>query len=243
VKKSKKTIRLAAGIIILLIVAIGVYRLSKHPVMRCYLVSWSNLDQIEENVFVDPGMNESDREFLLSAVAEAEARITSLYGDFQANPTIIAGHTMDVMIEFGGNSYNRVGRTYLTALGQYIVFGPDGASNLDVIAHEIAHAELAQRIGYKSVNTLPDWFEEGLALQVDERFTEEDWLSKTSNGTTVPDLDEIGVIRHDDWLAYSTAKHEVSRWLELVGQQGLLEFLQKIQQGEDFSMAYQSVEQ
>jgi len=227
---------------ILAILGIRFFQFAQHPVMRSYLVRWSDLDQIAPNIYVDPEMPETDREFLLVAAKEAKTRITALYGDYKAAPVIIAGHTMDVMAKFGGNTYNRVGRTYLTALGQYIVFGPDGSTNLDVIAHEIAHSELAQRIGYKTVNALPDWFEEGLALQVDKRFTEEEWQARTSDGMYAPNLDKIDTIAHNDWLAYATAKHEVSRWLGVVGQEGLLVFLQTIQQNEDFYTAYQAIE-
>jgi WD40 repeat protein len=241
-KMSQPIRYLVIRVAIFLIFGIGFLRLAQNPVMRSYLVHWSDLDQITPKIYVDPEMPEADRGFLLAAVAEGETRITTLYGDCQATPIIIAGHTMDVMSRFGGNTYNRVGRTYLTALGQYIILGPDGSSNLDVITHEIAHSELAQRIGYKTVSALPDWFEEGLALQVDERFTEEAWKARTSGGIFAPDLDEIGTIAHDDWLAYVTAKHEVSRWLNVVGQEGLLAFLQTIQQNGDFYSAYEMVE-
>lgn len=242
-KISRKVIRPISGITILLILSIGLFWLSKHPVMRCYLVSWSDLDQITENVYVDPAMPEANREHLVAAVTEAKQRIAALFGDFQGGAVIIAGHTMSIMNEYGGNSYNQVGRSYLTALGTYIVLGPGGTLDMDVIAHEMAHAELAHRLGYRRANQLPDWFEEGLALQVDERYTEAEWLARTSNGATAPDLDEIGIIRHDDWLGYATAKHEVSRWMGAAGQEGLLKFLQAVRQGKDFSLSYQAAEQ
>ena len=38
-----------------------------------------------------------------------------------ADPVIIAGHTMEVMKTYGGNSYNRAGRTYLTLLTTFII--------------------------------------------------------------------------------------------------------------------------
>jgi hypothetical protein len=239
----RRIIRPILGITILLILSIGFFWLSKHPVMRCYLVSWSDLDQITENVYVDPEMPEANREHLVAAVTEAKQRIAALFGDFQGDAVIIAGHTMSIMNEYGGNDYNQVGRSYLTALGTFIVLGPGGTLDMDVIAHEMAHAELAHRLGYRRANQLPDWFEEGLALQVDERYTEAEWLARTSNGATAPGLDEIGTIRHDDWLGYATAKHEVSRWMGVTGQEGLLKFLQAVRQGKDFSLSYQAAEQ
>lgn len=241
--KFKKKIAIRVVVFGLLVLAgLGIAKLSGHPVMQCYFVRWTELEEIAPKVFIDPNMPEDKREFLLVSIEEAKDRISGLYGEYTAAPVIIAGHTMEVMERFGGNTYNQVGRTYLTALGSYIIFGPDGISDTDVIAHEIGHAELAQRIGQKAANQLPDWFEEGLALQFDNRFTEEDWEKRTSNGINAPNLEEISVITHDDWLGYATAKHEVRRWLDAAGQDGLLSLLQSIRNGADFYQAYQSIE-
>jgi len=228
----------------LLVVPVGFILswLFQHPVVQCYLVSWSGLDSIAPNVFVDPDMSFADRENLLAKISEAEGRISFLFGEVRSTPVVIAGHSMNVMIKYGGNSYNRVGRTYLTAIGSYIVLGPDGISNIDVIAHEMGHAELAFRIGHKKVNRFPDWLEEGIVLQLDERFTEKDWQTKTSNGKYAPGLDELGVIKHDDWMGYAAAKHEVKRWLDAVGREGFKVFLQAVRDGEDFYDVYKSLE-
>lgn len=234
-KIKKKTLWLIIGIVIASLFGYAGFRLAQHPVMRSYFVRWSSLDRIAPKVFVDSGMDHADREFLLTSIEESQNRISALYGDYQADPTIIAGHTMDVMMTFGGNTYNRAGRTYQTLLGAYIILGPNGISSVDIIAHEIAHADLAARLGNKAVNNLPDWFDEGLVLQVDERFTEEDWLARTNNGETAPSLDEITTIAHDDWLAYATAKHIVNNWLNTVGQKGLLECIDSILQDGDIS--------
>ena len=49
------------------------------------------------------------------------------------------------------------------------VFGPAGQT-VDVLAHELAHAELLQRVGYFTMEfCVPAWFDEGLAVQFDER--------------------------------------------------------------------------
>ncbi|MEJ2265477.1 MAG: hypothetical protein P8X95_18685 [Anaerolineales bacterium] len=230
--------------LLILVVSIGFVLtwLLQYPVVQCYLVAWSNLDAIAPKVFVDPEMPKADRENLLANISDAMDRIAGLFGEHQSTPVIIAGHSMDVMKRYGGNTYNRVGRTYLTALGAYIVLGPDGISNLDILAHEMGHAELAFRVGYKKANQFPDWLEEGIVLQLDHRFTEGDWQAKTSNRNYAPGLDELGVIKHDDWNGYATAKHEVARWLGIVGQEGFWEFLQGVRDGENAHVLYKSLE-
>jgi aminopeptidase N len=56
-----------------------------------------------------------------------------------------------------------------TPLTQYIFIGPKG-QNVDVIAHELMHAEMGVRVGYLADrHSLPIWFKEGFALQVDRR--------------------------------------------------------------------------
>jgi hypothetical protein len=52
----------------------------------------------------------------------------------------------------------------------------------------------------------------------------------------------MGTIEHDDWLGYATAKHEVERWLEVVGREGLEALLQSIQNGAGFQETYQAIE-
>jgi hypothetical protein len=89
---------------------------------------------------------------------------------------------------------------------------------------------------------IPRWFDEGLAVQFDDRYSEEEWRLRTDNGRTAPKLDEIGVIKGSDWLSYATAKHEVRRWLDIVETKGLLAFLSAVRNGADFQDAYQSTE-
>jgi hypothetical protein len=149
---------------------------------------------------------------------------------------------MEVMKTYGGNSYNRAGRTYLTPVTTFIILGPDGVLSADVLSHELAHAEFSARIGHWNRDKIPNWFDEGLAVQFDDRYSEAEWQTRTDNGRTAPDLDQIGTIKHDDWLGYATAKHEVRRWLDIVGQEGLWALLQAIKSGEEFQETYYSLE-
>ena len=232
---------LLVSALLLLIGAAGV-KLATCPVVRCYLARWSDLDQIAPNIYVDPDMPESQRQMLLSSLADAKVRVATLYGEYTANPVIIAGHTMDVMKAYGGNSYNREGRTYLTLVATFIILGPDGVLSMDVLSHELAHVEFSARIGHGNKGKIPIWFDEGLAVQFDGRYSEAEWRTRTDNGRTAPTLDQIGIITHNDWLKYATAKHEVRRWLDIVGQEGFRAFLQSIRNGAQFQETYRSIE-
>jgi len=242
-KLSKRVVKILLALILLLFLGAAFSRLASHGIARCYLVKWSKLDNIAPNLYIDPGMPKSQRQVLLLSLADARARVAALYGEYTANPVIIAGHTMEVMRTYGSNSYNRAGRTYLTLATTFIILGPEGSLSTDVLSHELGHAEFSARIGYWNKNEVPNWFDEGLAVQVDDRYSEAEWRARTDNGRVAPALDQIGIMRHDDWLGYATAKHEVRRWLDTVGQEGLWALLQAIRNGDEFQETYHSVEQ
>jgi len=242
-KSSKRVQKILLAALLLLSVGAAGHRLARRAVVRCYLVRWSNLAPIAPSIYVDPKMPQNQRQMLLSSLGEAKARVAVLYGEYMANPVIIAGHTLDVMQTYGGNTYNRSGRAYLTPIAAFIIVGPNGLLGLDVLSHELAHVELSARIGYWKRGKVPNWFDEGLALQFDDRYSEVEWRARTDSGRTAPDLEKMGTIQHDDWLGYATAKHEVRRWLDAVGQEGLGALLQAIRSGETFTETYQSIEQ
>ncbi|MFC1879584.1 hypothetical protein ACFLZW_06680, partial [Chloroflexota bacterium] len=203
-------------------------------VARCYLVRWSTLNMISPNVYVDPTMDQAQRNKLMDLIIEADGRISGLYGSRLSNPVIIAGNTMDVMVDYGGDIGNQYGRTRILPFSTYIILGPRGIRDLDVLSHEIAHAEFAARVGYRYLESVPSWFDEGLAMQFDERVSETAWYEWTGGRKELPDLDRLSNIQHDDWLGYAAAKYIVNRWLAAVGQPGLLNFMDEIRNGAGF---------
>ena len=226
-----------------LIIVGGIYTwLASNAIIRCYFVKWSDLKSISHKVYVDRTMPEFKQQQLLKILDKAIARIETLYGQMEATPIIIAGHSMDVMQAYGGNVYNRMGRTYVTMVESFIILGPEGSLSVDVIAHELGHVEFTDRVGYWQKKNVPNWFDEGLALQFDHRYTEDEWQIRTDQGRLTPELDNIGNIKHDDWAAYATAKHEVGNWLDAVGTQGLQSLLEALRDGHDFTDTYQSIE-
>ncbi|MGB3713937.1 MAG: hypothetical protein WA996_05845 [Candidatus Promineifilaceae bacterium] len=229
--------------VLLLSVSAVFYKLSQYEIIRSYLVRWSDLDNIGPNLYVDPNMPESQQQALISSLPVAKEHIATLYGEYTADPVIIAGHTMEVMKAYGGNSYNRAGRTYTTLLASIIILGPEGALSEDVLSYELAHVEFSTRIGHGNRDEIPSWFDEGLAVQFDERFSEAEWQARADEGNAAFDLDNMEIIEHNDWQEYANSKHEVRRWLGVVGQEGFQEFLQAIRSGEDFQKTYRMIEE
>jgi len=77
---------------------------------------------------------------------------------------------------------------FAPGLPSVILLGREGM-NIDVAAHEWAHAEFAQRIGIiNKVIFIPTWFDEGLAMQVDfrEKYNYEAYLAYRSQNNYEP---------------------------------------------------------
>ena len=147
----------------------------------------------------------------------------------------------------------------------YLILGPEG-NNADVIAHELCHDELFARLGWWRVKRqIPQWFNEGLALMVDYRFSSPavwEKFDSTQTDLSVFDEDMMPFARRPmlkladlettreffggDYghvmLAYQTAADEVSRWLTTVGRAGVSALTDAVAKGHDFGDAYRRLE-
>ena len=148
----------------------------------------------------------------------------------------------------------------------YVVLGPDGNST-DVIAHELCHDELFTRLGWWRVKRqIPQWFNEGLALMVDYRFSspavweqpdstqhsasrfDDDDLMPFAPRTMLKltDLETTRDFFEGDYsrtmLAYQTAADEVSRWLLVVGRAGVPALANAVADSENFGDVYRRLE-
>ncbi len=140
----------------------------------------------------------------------------------------------------------------------WLILGPDG-NNVDVIAHERCHDELLGRLGWWTVRQeIPQWFNEGLALMVDYRFSpatrnhrerysrlHDEWLFRGQSGQESVDLQELGTMQdffsgspYHVLMAYLASATEVARWLAVSGPDGLTTLITKLEAGESFGAAY-----
>ena len=69
-------------------------------------------------------------------------------------------------------------KNYISVSDEYL--------NIDIIAHELTHAELHTRLNMKALKSIPTWFDEGLATQNDyrEQYGLDAWIEQTDNGKT-----------------------------------------------------------
>ncbi len=175
---------------------------------------------------------------------EALERDRAFFGELQCTDTTIIIFCDDdkLLSKLDGDHDTKTSYTkknYISVSDEYL--------NIDIIAHELTHAELHTRLNMKALKSIPTWFDEGLATQNDyrEQYGLDAWIEQTDNGkNTVPleDMDTgsefyAGTVE-DRRFRYLNAKHEVSEWMEIHGQKGLLELLDKLNSGEEFDTAY-----
>jgi len=218
--------------------------------LKCLLIDHTEYERIAESVYVHPNMDDWDRAMLLRTVIGSRERLAHFFGSVTSQPVIIAGHVPEVMEDFGADR-SAPGMNYLTPFGSFVIIGPKGL-NLDVVSHELAHAELGQRLGWwKKRQQVPAWFDEGLALMLDHRYrgTERMWHTLTNSGKKAPSLTELSNMSDfnrfsqiSPIISYVTAKKEVARWWEHVGLKGLEQLITDLKQGQDFLVSYQRIE-
>lgn len=207
-----------------------------------------SFEKIDDNVYVNKlDDNEKDEIPLMTGtIDEAKKRVGDSFGELESesNTVIILCDDENTLKKLGGDHDTKT--VFFPSLGNYISVSPD-YFNTDVLAHEITHAELHTRLNAAALKKLPTWFDEGLAMQNDnrKRYSESAWEELTDNGENVIDLrdmdtpDEFYSGGEDDTRPrYICAKHEVGKWMERHGREGLLELIDKLNSGEDFYTVY-----
>jgi hypothetical protein len=240
----------------LLIVA-GGFLVSYPQVVRCYTIQLSGaFDAYEGNVYISKGTGAQQAGSLLLLLAQSRQRLASFWGRRQSEPTLIFCHSDELYRKYGsisGSPANYFG----TPLGTFVVISPQGL-NVDVLSHEMCHAELTHRVGWFTMSReVPQWFNEGIALMVDYRYPDkgvvntykhyqQKWQQTSMQGqiqVSLKDLETVESFYRNDnfWvnLAYLRSGLEVAKWLEGAGKQGLLDLTQNLHEGISFEEAWQ----
>ena len=233
-------------IIILMLVVAVVYFVQFNQYGYMMTVPYrSAFTEIADHVCINRD-NARDHQEILGLIEQAGERVRSFWGDLRCpDETLFIICDDEKLIRKIGEDHATVTvsfpseRNYICISDEYL--------ELDILAHEISHAELRARLTSGAQAKIPAWFDEGLALQNDcrEIYSEEQWISQTDNGKKAVALEDMdtpaefyaGEVK-DRRFRYLNAKHELSEWLAVHGQEGLLELIEKLNDGENFDMAY-----
>lgn len=213
---------------------------------------------IAPHLYVEAGTNASTQDRLRSEMARAEAAIHKAYGSVIVRPTVHACITEKCYAAFGGRG------SIAKVFGQRILLSPRGL-NWHFLAHEWSHAEMRTRLTLFAWKSMPEWFDEGLAVAISEapEHSEDHWQFLINAHIPRPTRDELLTYQSlQQWLAgvrrfgddknfermaqgrptlspvYAAAGHEVRPWLAQVGSYGLLHFIQRMNEGAEFDTAY-----
>ena len=246
--KKRKSFLIIIILVLVALVAAAVYFFQFNQYGYIMTIPYrSAFTEIADHVYINK-TNARDHQEILDLIKQAEERDRSFWGDLRyLDETIFIICDDENLIRKIGEDHATVTISFPSE--KHYICISDEYLELDILAHEITHAELRARLTARAQGKVPTWFDEGLALQNDyrERYSEEQWISQTGNGKNViapEDMDTPAEFyageAEDRRFRYLNAKHELDRWMATHGQQGLLELIEKLNNGEDFDMAYGS---
>ena len=257
---------LRTGLLLLIILPVG-FLLLTPPLMRCLWISRSVTYRPLAGVkdaYTHRAVTIRQENQLRQHVATARNRIVWFWGDRRGQATLIYCPNQSEYEQFCDGGEGAGCSLGLPWGDSYLILGPDG-NNADVIAHELCHDELFARLGWWRVKRqIPQWFNEGLALLVDYRFSKPAlWDTPHRSGKRPPTesnsspfptrqmikLSELETTRDffggdygHTMLAYQTAASEVAHWLSVVGKAGIPALTDAVAKGDNFSDAYRQLE-
>ena len=245
IKSKKKKIILCCCIsliLLLLLAAVYIFQFTGLG-YRMSVPYRSSFEKVADNIYVNKNYSGNIKE-AIQLTEEALERDRAFFGELQCTDTTIIIFCDDdkLLSKLDGDHDTKTSYTkknYISVSDEYL--------NIDIIAHELTHAELHTRLNMKALKSIPTWFDEGLATQNDyrEQYGLDAWIEQTDNGKNALPLEDMDTgfefyadPVEDRRFRYLNAKHEVSVWMDTHQQKGLLELLDKLNKGEDFDSVY-----
>ena len=200
----------------------------------CALIEFSGLETLPNGTRIPSSSTNAERQAILEIQTQAKTRIETMFGAPRAKPLVVFLNNPTTVFTFKSNSY---GSTFFVGPRACVIIGPDG-TNVDVVAHELLHAELFARVGpWRRFREIPAWFDEGVAMQVDfrSRYDSSQAVDATELASlrTLRSMDQFNagndqeITRH-----YARSKRAVAQWLEKIGRSNLYANLERIRAGE-----------
>ena len=190
------------------------------------LVNWSDANYSESTHTQD-----HDRyDFLLR---RARSRINRVFGESRSNPHIIFFDSTKPILFYKPNAY---GSTQFVGKKTCVFIGPKG-QNVDVVAHELVHADIYAALGtIDRTLHMPVWLDEGLAMQVD--FRPQYQLNSPSNEV----LQQVGAWNsYEEFFnapepgalanRYALSKARVQKWVDSIGPNNVFTELKSLVSG------------
>jgi len=231
----------------IIVVAILIFTQTSCTTYSLLTIENSEFKNIYGKVYVDPSLTEMEYSQILSNIEKAKTRIAEKFGGVTVDPIIIITGTPENASKYGLKVFP--GSAHIAPWETYLVLDNDKIEGVDVISHELLHAQVAELTGYWIFTTkLPTWFSEGVAMQVDFRerymvdlntfdYSELHRVMKiTSNSDFWPGNKEIEISN------YRAAKAAVKKLLDEHEAGVLYERLKDLSTGQEFDEIFATID-
>lgn len=247
--KKAKLIRNVLLTLLLLLIAAAVYFFQFTA--DGYLISIPfrhSFEEIGEHVYINRSYS-GDRSEPEALISQAQERVRAFYGDLcYADCTyLIICDDPELKPKLGeGKETNSLRYPFQKHMTNYIYIS-DEYLNLDIVSHELTHAELHTRLTLDALEKLPTWFDEGIATQNDyrEQYNLAAWTEQTDSGKNALAPEEMDTpaefyagTADDKRFRYLNAKHIVGEWMDAHSRDGLLKLIEQLNGGADFAAAF-----
>ena len=131
---------------------------------NCILIPFHSLKK-SESLYYPESVSNQKLVKIKEIIHQSKSRCDSFWKQRVATPTFIYCDSDEMMMKYSGG--NHPASTMMKMSG-YVVFTDEGLS-VDVITHELSHAEIYERVGFLKNLSFPAWLHEGISMQVDYR--------------------------------------------------------------------------
>ncbi|MFI6175244.1 hypothetical protein ACIA8R_06845 [Nonomuraea sp. NPDC051191] len=225
---------LVAVLASLLLAAVGGVALAYPSLAATTCPGCYGLTELHPGVYTEDGLTPAQRTRVGEVAEQAARRVTGFYGTRLSSPGLLVCLTDTCYRRIGGGQERGV-----AVLNRSVMLSPRGLDPV-IASHELSHVELHARLA--SSATVPQWFDEGLAVVVsgDPRYlapeSAPDRCLVAPSGPLPVTLEEWLRTASADPATYARSACQVSRWLrENDGRTGLLGLVARLNAGEPFS--------
>lgn len=214
------------------------------PLVSVARLYWLDGREYSHFLHENKQLSEQEQRVYVDIVQAAKQKVAHFWGGLTSSPTILFCST-DESFQNVCHQPEGAGCSLGSPFGSWIILNKDNA-NADVVAHELAHIELMQQVGWwKAKTKIPTWLDEGIALQVDNRFVsstdsiqryldfKEEWLFITFGGRESKNLNDLstsklffGISAYDTRQAYYQSGMEVAKIISIGGRAKLRALIQ-----------------
>lgn len=235
-KRKRKTLVTLAIVFGLGVTVLAYAAYASASVTACALAKFAELEALPDGTLVEQSSSVVERATFIELQSQARVRIKETFGAPRAEPLVVFRDSRT----FWPLKLNNYASAAFLGSRVCVLIGPQG-QNVDIVAHEFMHAELANRVGHwRRFFDVPAWFEEGVAMQVDlrARYNWSDQQDKSKGYGYVRQLNSQSKFNDADdkqlTRNYAAAKAEVAQWLTTIGRGELYNRFERIRAGENF---------